>query len=176
VFFGEMVSIDATYNTNKYDMKFVPITGVDSHKRCVILGAGLISNEDVESFVWLFNAYLESSNGCHPTVIISDQDPAMKVAIQEVFPNTKHRLCMWHIMKKLREKVSAFLWQHKEFKKEFNACVWNNYLDREGFEAQWETVMDTYELQDHVWFKELKKIREDWIPAYFKDFFMGGLM
>lgn len=109
VFFGEMVSIDATYGTNKYDMKFVPITGVDNHKRCVVLGAGLITNEDVESFQWLFKAYLVSSGDRPPRVIISDQDPAMKIAIAEVFPKAVHRLCMWHIMKKLREKVIHFL-------------------------------------------------------------------
>ena len=105
VYFGEMVSIDATYGTNKYNMKFVPITGVDNHKRCVVLGAGLITNEDIESFEWLCNVYLESTNGCPPRVIISDEDPAMKVAFNNIFPDTHHRLCMWHIMKKLREKV-----------------------------------------------------------------------
>ena len=105
VFFGDMVSAETTYGSNKYDMKFVPITGVDNHKRCVILGAGLISNEDVESYKWLFNAYLELTNNHHPKVIITDQDASMKLAIPSIFPNTTHRLCMWHIMKKLREKV-----------------------------------------------------------------------
>jgi len=105
VYFGEMVSIDATYGTNQYNMKFVPITGVDNHKRCVVLGAGLIIHEDIESFEWLFRAYLESRNGHPPDVIISDEDPAMKVAFASVFPSTHHRLCMWHIMNKLRAKV-----------------------------------------------------------------------
>lgn len=175
-FFGDMISIDSTFKMNKYDMVFVPFTGVDQHKRCVILGAGLLAHEDVESYVWLFNAFLEAMDGSHPKVIISDQCPAMKIAIEKVFPGTPHRLCTWHIMKKLREKISAGMWQDKEFKKRFNNCVWNNLLDREEFEAEWESVMTQYNLHDHVWFAELKRIKEQWIPAYFRDIFMGGLM
>ncbi|XP_074277928.1 protein FAR1-RELATED SEQUENCE 5-like [Silene latifolia] len=43
--FGEVLSADATYGTNKYDMVFVPFTGVDHHKRCITFGAGLIGDE-----------------------------------------------------------------------------------------------------------------------------------
>ncbi|XP_074282682.1 protein FAR1-RELATED SEQUENCE 5-like [Silene latifolia] len=38
--FGEVLSADATYGTNKYDMVFVPFTGVDHHKRCITLELG----------------------------------------------------------------------------------------------------------------------------------------
>ncbi|XP_074314094.1 protein FAR1-RELATED SEQUENCE 5-like [Silene latifolia] len=38
--FGEVLSADATYGTNKYDMVFVPFTGVDHHKRCITFGVG----------------------------------------------------------------------------------------------------------------------------------------
>ncbi|XP_074288938.1 protein FAR1-RELATED SEQUENCE 5-like [Silene latifolia] len=45
--FGEVLSADATYGTNKYDMVFVPFTGVDHHKRCIKFGAGLIGDENL---------------------------------------------------------------------------------------------------------------------------------
>ncbi|XP_058223066.1 protein FAR1-RELATED SEQUENCE 7-like [Rhododendron vialii] len=44
--------------------------------------------------------------GRPPTSIITDQDLAMKGAIAQVFPNTRHRLCLWHIKKKFVEKLS----------------------------------------------------------------------
>ncbi|XP_074299633.1 uncharacterized protein LOC141630776 [Silene latifolia] len=44
--FGEVLSADATYRTNKYDMVFVPFTGVDHHKRCITFGAGLLGDEN----------------------------------------------------------------------------------------------------------------------------------
>ncbi|KAK1411427.1 hypothetical protein QVD17_37976 [Tagetes erecta] len=40
--FGDVLAFDATYQTNKYNMIFVPFTGVDNKKNCVIFGAGLI--------------------------------------------------------------------------------------------------------------------------------------
>ncbi|XP_074267136.1 protein FAR1-RELATED SEQUENCE 5-like [Silene latifolia] len=55
--FGEVLSADATYVTNKYDMVFVPFTGVDHHKRCINFGAGLIGDEIIECYRWLFKTF-----------------------------------------------------------------------------------------------------------------------
>ncbi|XP_074290430.1 protein FAR1-RELATED SEQUENCE 5-like [Silene latifolia] len=104
--FGEVLSADATYGTNKYDMVFVSFTGVDHHKRCIIFGAGLMGDESIECYTWLFKTILEAMGGCQPRIIITDHDKSEKSVVPEVFKESTHRLCMWHIMKKLREKVS----------------------------------------------------------------------
>ena len=85
-------------------MVFVPFTGIDNHCRNVTLGAGLLASESIESYKWLLNSFLKSF-GQQPKVVVTDQDPAMKQAIEEVFPISRHRLCMWHIMKKVADKV-----------------------------------------------------------------------
>ncbi|KAH6760153.1 hypothetical protein C2S51_017102 [Perilla frutescens var. frutescens] len=41
--FGNSVSFDATYNTNRYKMVFTPFTGKDNHGKCVTFGAALLS-------------------------------------------------------------------------------------------------------------------------------------
>ncbi|XP_074305838.1 protein FAR1-RELATED SEQUENCE 5-like [Silene latifolia] len=61
--FGEVLSVDATYATNKYDMVFVPFTGVNHHKRCITFGAGLIGDESIECYRWLFKTFLEAMGG-----------------------------------------------------------------------------------------------------------------
>ncbi|XP_074312579.1 protein FAR1-RELATED SEQUENCE 5-like [Silene latifolia] len=38
-FFGDAVSFDPTYGTNKYDMVFTPFTGVNHHRKSVLLFA-----------------------------------------------------------------------------------------------------------------------------------------
>ncbi|GKF54213.1 FAR1-related sequence 5-like protein [Tanacetum coccineum] len=38
-------------------------------------------------------------------MIVTDQDGAMKRAIEAVFKKSKHRLCMWHIMQKIPLKI-----------------------------------------------------------------------
>ncbi|XP_022889105.1 protein FAR1-RELATED SEQUENCE 5-like [Olea europaea var. sylvestris] len=102
--FGDVVTFDTTYLTNKYDMSFVPFVGVNHHGQSTLLGCGLLSNEDTETFVWLFRTWLQCMYGEAPQAIITDQDRAMQNAIEIVFPQTKHRWCLWHILKKLLEK------------------------------------------------------------------------
>ncbi|XP_019149868.1 PREDICTED: protein FAR1-RELATED SEQUENCE 5-like [Ipomoea nil] len=48
--FGDVMSFDATYSTNRYKLVFVPFTGVDNHKRSITFGAGLIAREDIDSY------------------------------------------------------------------------------------------------------------------------------
>ena len=89
-------------------MIFAPFTGVDNHRHCVTFGAAFLGDEKSESFIWLFEKFLEAMGSHKPISIITDQDPAMKVAIQKVFDTSTHRLCMWHIMKKLFLKSWMF--------------------------------------------------------------------
>ncbi|XP_074305545.1 protein FAR1-RELATED SEQUENCE 5-like [Silene latifolia] len=48
--FGDLVTFDPTYGTNKYSMIFTPFTGVDHHKRSVTFAAALLFHEDDDSF------------------------------------------------------------------------------------------------------------------------------
>ncbi|XP_076943026.1 protein FAR1-RELATED SEQUENCE 5-like [Bidens hawaiensis] len=56
---GDVLAFDATYHMNKYNMIFVPFTGVDSHKRCVMFGAGLLYNETIESYCCLLDCFIK---------------------------------------------------------------------------------------------------------------------
>jgi hypothetical protein len=103
--FGDVVSLDSTYTTNQYNMIFVPFIGVNHHLPSVFLGAAFMSNEKIESYVWLFKTFLKAMGGATPQLIITNEDASMKVAIGMILPKTTHRLCMWHIMDKIPEKV-----------------------------------------------------------------------
>ncbi|KAF5457562.1 hypothetical protein F2P56_021655 [Juglans regia] len=92
--FGDVVTFDTTYLTNRYGMPFAPFVGVKHHRQSILLGAGLISSEDTETFVWLFETWLQCMDGIAPKAIITDQDRAMKNAIAIVFPKTQHRFCL----------------------------------------------------------------------------------
>ncbi|XP_014489910.1 protein FAR-RED IMPAIRED RESPONSE 1-like [Vigna radiata var. radiata] len=56
--FGDVVSFDTTYLTNKYDMPFIPFVGVNHLGQSILLRCGLLSSEDTSSFVWLFICWL----------------------------------------------------------------------------------------------------------------------
>jgi transposase-like protein len=47
--------------------------------------------------------------GKHPRTIITDQDMAMRPAIKEVFPETVHRNCFFHIKANATRKMEIAL-------------------------------------------------------------------
>ncbi|KAK9668943.1 hypothetical protein RND81_13G097500 [Saponaria officinalis] len=165
--FGDSNSFDTTFDFNKYRMVFTPFTGVDNHKRCVTFAAGMIAKENAESFTW----------GCYPVTIITDQCLGIKAGIENVFSGkTQHRYCMWHIMKKLPEKVGSAFCRDTEFLKEITSIIWGNDIEPSEFESRWCSILETYELSDHEWLNQLYEMRESWIPAYFRDTYLGGIM
>ena len=88
-------------------MVFVPFIGVDNHWKSVTFAAALLNKEDIENFRWVFKMFLKVMKR-PPKCIITDQCPAMKAVIPEVFPDSMHRLYMWHILQKFPAKVTKF--------------------------------------------------------------------
>ncbi|CAA2939540.1 Hypothetical predicted protein [Olea europaea subsp. europaea] len=85
-------------------MPFPPFVGVNHHRQSTLFGCGLLANENTDTFVSLFRTWLEYMHGQAPNAIIIDQDRAMQNAIGIVFPCTRHRWCLWYILKKLPKK------------------------------------------------------------------------
>ncbi|XP_024966057.1 protein FAR1-RELATED SEQUENCE 5-like [Cynara cardunculus var. scolymus] len=56
--FGDAISFDATFRTNKHAMIFVPFVAIDNHNKSVVVGAVLIHNESVVDYTWISN-YLQ---------------------------------------------------------------------------------------------------------------------
>ncbi|XP_023746973.1 uncharacterized protein LOC111895088 [Lactuca sativa] len=67
---------------------------IDHQKKSVTVGAGLLSNESIESYSWLLKAFLKT-HGKEPTLVLTDQDYATKQAIENIsdnlFTNTDFR-------------------------------------------------------------------------------------
>ncbi|KAF5763730.1 putative transcription factor interactor and regulator CCHC(Zn) family [Helianthus annuus] len=173
--FGDVISFDATFKTNRYKMVFVLFTCIDNHCRNVTLSAGLLASESIESYKWLLNSFLKSF-GRQPNVVVTDQDPAMKQAIEEVFPISRHRLCMWHIMKKVADKVGHELCNNDEFKRRMCDIVWTDSIEPEEFERQWKLVMIEFGLTENKWIDDMFGMRSMWIPAFYRHEPMSGLM
>jgi len=171
--FGDVVTFDTTYLTNKYEMPFAPFVGVNHHGQSILLGAALISSEDTESFVWLFEAWLKCMKGRAPRAIITDQDRAMKNAIKKVFPNARHRFCLWHILKKLPEKFGSHS-QYYAIKSAIRNCVYNSHTCDE-FDACWQSMLECYNLEENAWLRGLYSERTFWVPTYLNDVFWAGM-
>ncbi|KAL9687965.1 hypothetical protein QQ045_032377 [Rhodiola kirilowii] len=174
--FGDVVSFDATYRMNKYNLVFVPFTGVDNQLRSVTLAVRLISKEDVDSYTRLLTCFQKLLER-QPSVIVTDQDASMKVAIAIVFPSSRHRFCMWHITEKLQAKVGISKYRESGFLNSIRAAViWGEYNDCKEFEEAWWDLIRKYDLHCNKWLADMYEIRSSWIHVYFTDVHMGVLL
>ncbi|XP_071713032.1 protein FAR1-RELATED SEQUENCE 5-like [Rutidosis leptorrhynchoides] len=161
--FSDIISFDATYRTDMYNMKFVPFTGIDNHHRCVTVAARLIRDETAESYTWLLTCFMKTF-GKEPNMIVIDQDKSMAIAIKAIFKTIQEAIPT------IEDEVE------KDFKNRLNKLVWNMYIEPNIFKERWEKLMQDFSLKNDSWFKHMFDIRSTWIPAYFIDTEMFGLM
>lgn len=136
---------------------------------------GLLSSETIEAYKWLLTSF-KNAFGREPTILMTDQDAAIKQVIPAVFsPSCRHRLCMWHISQKFTKKLGSHMSKTGVLKR-LNGLIWNERINPENFEKEWQSIMDEYDLNANTWFTEMFANQEKWIPAYFKDCHLSGLM
>ncbi|XP_073124621.1 protein FAR1-RELATED SEQUENCE 5-like [Henckelia pumila] len=170
--FGDVFVFDTTYNTNKYGMIFAPLVGVNHHHQTIVFGCGFLSDEKTESFIWLLNKFVEAMPTGAPNVIITDQDPAMTKAIAQVFPQTMHRYCLWHILNKFSEKLDPMTFRdHYQSIKH----VIENSTTPDEFVSSWEEAMKCAKLEGNDWLQLMYDLRKKWVPAYLNHVFVAGM-
>uniref|UniRef100_A0A2N9IND8 Protein FAR1-RELATED SEQUENCE n=1 Tax=Fagus sylvatica TaxID=28930 RepID=A0A2N9IND8_FAGSY len=161
--FNDVITFDTTYLTNKYDMSFAPFIGINHHGESIILGCGLLSSEDTDSFVWVFRQWLQSMCDIAPKAIITDQCQAMRRAIEIVFPETVHRWCIWHITMKLPVKLAG-LEAYQDIKHYLLKAV-HDSMTVEEFEEKWNHTITLHHLEENECSTTLKVFVEQFEKA-----------
>ena len=69
--YGDFISFDTTFSTNRYNMPFAPIVGINGHGKNVIFGCALIEDQTAETFEWVFKTFVETMNGKKPKIIMT---------------------------------------------------------------------------------------------------------
>ena len=172
-YFGEVITLDTTYLTNKYDLPLVPFVGVNHHGQTILLGCAILSNVDAKTLTWLFTRWLECMHGHAPNGIITEDDKAMKNAIEVAFPKARHRWCLWHIMKKVPEMLGKYS-RNESIKTLLQDVVYDS-LSKSDFMERWGNMIEHYNLHDNEWLKWLFDERHRWVPVYVKDTFWAGM-
>lgn len=54
--------------------------------------------------------------------------------------------------------------------------MWDDSISVDEFEKQWPIILSDFNLSDHSWLGDIYNIRQDWIPAYYRDEKFSGLM
>ena len=97
-YFGDVISFDSTFRTNKESRPFGVFVGFNHIREIVVLGVVLMYDETFESLKWLFETFLKAHNDKQSKTIYTNQDIAMEKVVKEVFLEAWHGLCTFHIM------------------------------------------------------------------------------
>jgi len=199
-YFGDVVSFDTTFGTNKESRPFGVFVGFNQFRETVVFGAVLLYDETFESFKWLFETFLKAHNGKQPKTIYTDQDFAMGKAVKEVFLEAWHGLCTFHIMqnavKHLAEPEDEDEGSKKKCSKKKGIKKDPKHVDDEGSEEEPSILSDfsacMYEYEDEAtfehafqlmrtkaskqtWLDSIYKVREKWAECYMQDVFTLGM-
>ncbi|XP_039122320.1 protein FAR1-RELATED SEQUENCE 6-like [Dioscorea cayenensis subsp. rotundata] len=172
-YFSDVVSFDTTHLSNKCSTPLVLFIGVNHHGQPVLLGCGMLSDETIGSYVWLFKAWVACMSGKPPNAIITDHCKAIQDAVSHVFPDVRHRICLWQILRKIPEKLRNFP-EHQAVKDALKKVVCDS-LTVEEFECEWKKNIEYYGLEGSDWFRLIYDIRHSWVPAFLKDSFWAGM-
>ncbi|KAI3455804.1 hypothetical protein Pfo_012467 [Paulownia fortunei] len=172
--FGDAVLFDTMYKKNEFKLPFVPFIGMNNHFQFLLLGCAFVADDNKSTYVWLMRAWLRSMHGQAPKVILTDQDPALKEAIAEVLPGSRHCFCLWYILSKIQEKLGYVTRQHENFINKFYKCILNSQTEAQ-FEKRWWKLVDRFDLRTDKWIQSLYDDRLRWVPTFMKDIFLAGL-
>jgi zinc finger SWIM domain-containing protein 3 len=172
--FGDVVTFDTTFGTNKEYRPFGVFVGFNHFRETVIFGAALLYDETFESFKWLFKTFLSVHSNKHPRTIFTDQDAAMGKAVDAVFTEAWHGLCNFHIM----QNAVKHLPQKKKDEDgpnvlaEFSACMYK-YEDEQAFEEAFTAIRSKMDTQ--TWLDSIYKVKEKWARCFMRNAYTLGM-
>ena len=173
ILYSDCVINDVTHKTNRYGMALSLFVGFNRDMQNVLLVQALLIDESKESHSWLFKQVLEAT-GIHPTVILTDSDPAVDAAVREVFRNTYPIHCAFHITQNLHKNLRKPLGdQYEKFIQNFYHC--RNSLVQSTFSNRFSKLMEDYP-QSRRYLEGLYESKEYWSHSYTSFKFTGGMI
>ncbi|XP_060183432.1 protein FAR1-RELATED SEQUENCE 5-like [Lycium barbarum] len=139
--FGDVLSFDTTYQTNREHRPLASFVGLNNHRKMVVFGGALMYDETSESFQRLFETFFKAMFGKKPITIFTDQDAAISKAISLVMPEVHHRLCVWHMEQNATKHLNQIYKRYASFRGDFRRCIYV-YVDEDEFINAWNSMLD----------------------------------
>ena len=98
----------------------------------------------------------------------------MELAIAAKLPNTVHRWCKWHVLKKAKEAICLLLSKDSKFKMELHKLV-HHMITEDEFEQGWKQTLDKYSLKEHPFLTQIYEVRYKWVKPYFMGVFCAKM-
>ncbi|GAB4835180.1 hypothetical protein Ancab_039504 [Ancistrocladus abbreviatus] len=172
--FGDVVSFETTYFTNKYKIPLVLFIGVNHHIQPTLLGCALIADDTAHTLAWLIKTWLLAVGGQPPRVVLTDQSNDLKAAIAAVLPNTLHFLGLWYVIGMIPRRLEHLSFWLDSLMAKLNKCIFRSWTE-EQFEKRWWKLIEKFKLQEDDWVRSLYEDRALWIPFFIKGVSFAGL-
>jgi hypothetical protein len=177
--FCDVLVIDTTQRTNRFNMILMLIIGVDNHDRTRLLAQALTINERADTFQWIFEA-ITRNVGQHPLVVLTDADPALDSSLAEVFPSSTRLHCTFHLKLNISKNLACLRGDLDEFKMDFRTV--RDAYNEAIFEYRWHHFMDKWRNRLEKTAKGIEYVenhlygsRHYWSRASFGRVFTGGM-
>lgn len=145
----DVVLMDATYKTNRFGQPCVNICGSLGNNMTPQLAIGFLSGEDEVDYTWVLEAMKEliiQEDIDAPKLFITDREEALMNTLDNVFPDSDHILCHWHI----NMNVVANCKKHFEYQEDFEEFfqAWLNVIDATTEEMYEEKLTEFKKLNE----------------------------
>ena len=70
---------------------------------------------------------------------------------------------------------TQFIREDDQFWDRLHTCVWGSET-ADDFESQWNSIITDFALMGNDWFSTKFAMRQSWIPAYFMDIPLAGIL
>ena len=174
---GKVAILDTKHGTNRYAFYLALFTTVKSDGKTCVLAGGLLQKQDEASFCWLFSEF-EKAFGGRPVTFFTDGDRAMAPAIAQIWPDTIHLLCTFHLFKNFSHHMKSGM-KGEDYKQALN--MWwkvakgTDLSQRDTFENRWTDLCNFIESKHDMkksyedkkrWLDGMGRKKEMWAACY----------
>ena len=104
--FPEVLFIDATYKLLEIRVPIYLTLCEDSMGNSEVVLVGMLTVEDEESLIWMFNTLCARNTRMNSArVILTDKDLTERKVLRKVFPYSRLLLCLFHTLRTFRREV-----------------------------------------------------------------------
>ncbi|CAG8791728.1 39133_t:CDS:2 [Gigaspora margarita] len=140
--FSDCVLNDVTHKTNCYSMPLSMFVGFNQYWHNIILAQALLLDESTESHAWMFEEILKVTKK-QLAVIMTDADPAVDLAVRNVFSQSYPIHCAFHLTQNINKHLRNSLGSdYSKFLEAFFLC--QNSLAKETFEKRFEDIRQNF--------------------------------
>jgi hypothetical protein len=107
----DVVLMDTTYNTNRFNLPLVNLVGVTASNKSFFIGAAFVPSESTEAFRWILirlQLIYNKADLPGPRVFITDAARQMNNALKDIFPGIPHLICIWHVNRAIQAWVKGY--------------------------------------------------------------------